>query len=32
MKFGKAIRPLVLIIPKMDGHVQNLDLKKDTIN
>ena len=32
MKFGKAIRPLVLIIPKMDGYVQNLDLKKDTIN
>ena len=27
MKFGKAIRPLVLIIPKMDGYVQTFRFK-----
>ena len=29
IKFDKAIRPLVLIMPKMSGYVKTLKLKKE---
>ena len=32
LKFNKAIRPLVLVMPKMSGYVKTLKLKIKQIN
>ena len=29
IKFDKAIRPLVLIMPKMSGHIKTFKVKRD---